>query len=1063
MKLFMNRILFILIVFSGIPGSVWAASPFAVDEQGIVQVGGISWGTYYADTSWKTALQGSAFRSGKANGESWSGPYYDRRGVDLFTLTQRVSEESGGALRVMSTVKAAPPVEANLLMYAGELPVDVFAGREIVLDGEAVALPADPPQNQVLDIRRARRVEIPAVGGMLTIETNALVMLVDGRKFGGRHFSLRIGYDKHKGMIGTTDVRLTMRFASFAMTPLPLDGIANRAFADAVAGDGRGGWTDQGPTNDLRAFSPDDLRTGGIPFAIGDEGQTAVILSRNDAFALPTTATVEVPASAMGQFLYLVHASAYTRGKVGEIEVTYRNRPAETLEVMAARDVGNWWNPTEMPNAAVVWTGKVENANTGLYLSRFELAANAVERITFRAGRPMWMVVGATLASADIPLPEPNTFVVGPGPGLAPIKVHRAVKPGSALDFSAWTEAPAGQYGHVITTQAGHFAFADKPGERVRFFGANLNFEANFLEKPEARFLAKRLRQMGYNAVRIHHYDVLLAGGWNSRSYTIDAAMRDKLDYLIACMRDEGLYISTDLYTIRKIHEPKVAAFERANFGPFKALIPIMPEAMADWKRFARDFLTHVNPYTGMSLAEDPALFSICPVNEDTLWAVVNARPEVRAVWDAAFSEWASEHGLRFANDQEKAAAFNAFLARKHIAADREMRRFLREDLGCKALVTGNNWKTYRAQTPIRAHYDYVDNHGYWDHPNFSTRPWRYPYSHSQRSATADRAEIPRRLFLSRIDGLPFAVTEFNFVYPNRFRAEGGVLVGAYAALQDWDALFRFSWAHNREVAVSRQPAEGFDIPNDPINLLAETAIGLFWRRGDLAPHPGKAVYVVDREEAFAGEQAGEQPRKFAENALLVGLTKRVATRFSEAPVDDSVNRIFHDESPRQRYLSAPDGGRVLLDARGDFLAETAFSKALVVQEQSLDEGFVMDVSGGPATVIAGTLDGAPFAESSRILVLHLTDAINSGATFGEKQRYSILAKGSLPVLVRQGSATVALPDRGRGRVEVFALDLSGQRVAEVPVTRADGRVSFAVETIGPDQRTTLAYELVRK
>ena len=58
------------------------------------------------------------------------------------------------------------------------------------------------------------------------------------------------------------------------MTPLPLKSIANRAFADQTAGDGKGGWTDQGEQS-LRGIVP-QRSYGGMEFDIPASGNAVV-------------------------------------------------------------------------------------------------------------------------------------------------------------------------------------------------------------------------------------------------------------------------------------------------------------------------------------------------------------------------------------------------------------------------------------------------------------------------------------------------------------------------------------------------------------------------------------------------------------------------------------------------------------------------------------------------------------------------------------------------------------------------------------------------------------------
>ena len=133
-----------------------------------------------------------------------------------------------------------------------------------------------------------------------------------------------------------------------------------------------------------------------------------------------------------------------------------------------------------------------------------------------------------------------------------PVNDTTAVKAGSALDFSAagWIDAPAGKHGRVVR-KGDHFEFAGKPGVKQRFYGVNLCFSANYMSAADAEELATRLSRLGYNALRIHHYERELCD--RKDGTTIRPEKMAELDNLLnACIR-HGIYLTTDLFVSRNV------------------------------------------------------------------------------------------------------------------------------------------------------------------------------------------------------------------------------------------------------------------------------------------------------------------------------------------------------------------------------------------------------------------------------------------------------------------------------------------------------------------------------
>jgi len=120
-----------------------------------------------------------------------------------------------------------------------------------------------------------------------------------------------------------------------------------------------------------------------------------------------------------------------------------------------------------------------------------------------------------------------------------------------------------------------------------------------------------------------------------------------------------------------------------------------------------------------------------------------------------------------------------------------------------------------------------------------------------------------------------------------------------------------------------------------------------------------------------------------------------------------------------------------------------------------------VDISGAPATVWVSSLDRKPVATSSRLLLVHLTDAQGNGNRYADPMRRTLLWWGS-GCLVEVGMAKVALQLDAPGDCVVHELDTAGKRVGTIPAVVRDGSLAFEVSTHDPNGGR-FYYEIVRK
>jgi hypothetical protein len=244
--------------------------------------------------------------------------------------------------------------------------------------------------------------------------------------------------------------------------------------------------------------------------------------------------------------------------------------------------------------------------------------------------------------------------VAGAAPAGEPSRLFPFVLPWDdaepgPTDLSGWLHRPAGKFGPVRAGPDGHLHVGDR---RIRFFGVNLCFAADFPGKEDADKVARRLAKFGVNVVRFHHMDtatfpegIRARGG--AGTGTLDAEALDRLDYLVDRLERHGIYANLNLLVGRPFDHADGLPADIERVDPKEGhVVGFFDEAeRALQQDYARALLTHRNPYTGRSYAEDPGVAFVEINNENGLihaWldGQVDRLPEVfrrelRRQWNA--------------------------------------------------------------------------------------------------------------------------------------------------------------------------------------------------------------------------------------------------------------------------------------------------------------------------------------------------------------------------------------------------------------------------------------------
>ena len=824
------------------------------------------------------------------------------------------------------------------------------------------------------------------------------------------------------------------------------------------------------------------------------------------------------------RYLYLLHTAAWASKKktlagslIFEGDVATVSRP-----VFTGQEVGDWWSPMELPNGKVVCEQMLNGVRIGAYLSKFEIPVGTSRIRLQTTGACSWIVIAATIADQEMSGTSSIPLTITANREWRPIPLSPKILRKSALDLTE-PRSPAGSFGRVIARPDGSLTFSDRPDLRLRLNGFNftphrLFSYPEYLNKLPEREWKRKLREYadqvaanGFNAIRWHFLDYTLMMGKKTdilpvpvkpEDISFDPLMTDMFFYLFHLLKERGIYSIVDLATSSAgwtsgypyLSDPQKAP--RIANRYFKNAMYYDPVLRANWKAGATRLLTMRNPYTGTSLKEDPALAVVVFFNEQFFdWT-----PQHCNALDGEWQRWMQKRsGTRktFPKLQKSLAytteplgvAMSLFLGEKEAELVDFYLRTVRE-CGYPGLVnTFDNYFTLN-RIPAMEKLSVIASHPYDFHPVYSGKTTLIEQGSSITGSPRMAVQCP---FL----GKPFFVTEYNHVMWNKFRHEGTIRGATVAALQNYGALIM----HANGVVLTQKPMQPFQAADDPIwrgnNLLTH----FIFLRGDVSPNPHSiAFYVTDEDIRKEGlgevnfrlsslgwlarlgvlyEHSGNIGKTHPslavspKNGALRTIGKAPRTPETELSTDALVRILRKKKLLPADNRSNPEQGiyhsatnEVLVDVKHQEMSViTPRLEMQVVKRKNrtfeLDALTIRSAS-IPAGIAAVSLEKtAALPDSGHVLLVILTDALNSGMKFASQKRVELIDEGKLPVLLQCGKFSLELKSRQTAPV-LYALNCSGKRVEEIPIQIRNGRLTFTVDT-GTLKEPAIFFELVGK
>lgn len=657
------------------------------------------------------------------------------------------------------------------------------------------------------------------------------------------------------------------------------------------------------------------------------------------------------------------------------------------------------------------------------------------------------------------------------------------------ISFLFEQEKPAGKHG-FLTIQGDKMVFED--GTVARFFGTLFNSGMNFCSHEHAEIVARRLAKFGINVVRLHQMDADSAcpnlfnftrGAHENNTLSFDPRSLDRLDYLQACLKKEGIYVYVDGINHRIFRSGdgvrNAHLVDQRSARPFCLFDRIMIDLE---KKFNHDLMTHVNPYTGLRWCDDPAVmvFKLAPeltmfqLPTQDKWPINGVEPYCTEL-EARYREWAAEQDIEVGAekvdlDSKTNPSLRAFYVKLEREYYEEMTAALRAD-GVKVPIIRDAPMFCLDHLTALQGADYSDNHLYWwagDQRDFMSK-----------NLSGSFNTMAESIAITRLGKNAHFISEWDAPWPNHYRAEAPIFLTAMACFQGTSGMtvhtYRYGCREDemttgrlgRDIVIGGSYYRGtFDTYNDPAKFGLFYHAALMMRRHDVQeakewvsikfPHhtqPESIVYPKDISGHMAGDiyqhkvsvrLEGMEP--FADREIPYDMPAGSRMELSDA---GDLTIVTNENYERPTKLVS-DTGELVRDLEHSIgtvdSPNTKAAYGFVGGHELQLNDVTIKTETDFAVIALSTLTDAPICTSENILLTAVGRCKNTGYTDEElpNGHRKVTNHGTGPVLIEAIEAEIRIRTPHHN-MRVVSIDEDGFITGKIPSRYENGELIFEV------------------